>query len=278
MSWDTYEKSVDGGSPIDLHEFVYGAKIYRFTSIDEEFIDGNSQVWSPWAIRCGEIVEDQAEGRADLTIETELGLPALGPFRDGVPYMEYSLYQVHAEDPNLEKITIFQGRATNVTYDPMNLQAVIQCSSYSSVLDELTLRKKCQVQCPHGIYTPDCGVPALQYKLVAQVTAVSGPVVVVNGPAIEGKDDDYFPGGYVEWVHSSLGVVEQRMVSKWDSNTKTATLVASASGLVPGSAISMYPGCDHTLTTCDTKFDNAPRYGGAPFKPDESPFGGKAVF
>jgi hypothetical protein len=49
-------------------------------------------------------------------------------------------------------------------------------------------------------------------------------------------------------------------------------------GIAVGQAVTLYPGCDHTTTTCDGKFSNLNNYGGFPHIPTKNPFGGSPIF
>ena len=40
-----------------------------------------------------------------------------------------------------------------------------------------------------------------------------------------------------------------------------------------GPMATVYPGCSHNTTDCDTVFDNLDNYGGFPYLPSENPFG-----
>lgn len=85
----------------------------------------------------------------------------------------------------------------------------------------------------------------------------------------------YFSGGYIEW-EVAIGIVERRFIS---DHTDAALTVTSAVGTLPGGTpVKIYPGCDHTLATCNTKFANAINYGGMPYIPTKNPFGGSPVF
>ena len=44
-----------------------------------------------------------------------------------------------------------------------------------------------------------------------------------------------------------------------------------------GTAISLYPGCDHTRETCKAKFDNLLNYGGFDWIPAKNPMGGSSI-
>ncbi len=56
------------------------------------------------------------------------------------------------------------------------------------------------------------------------------------------------------------------------------TLTNFPLGLVAGMTLKAYPGDDHTLATCATKFDNVANYGGFPYFPEKNPFGGSPVY
>ena len=44
-----------------------------------------------------------------------------------------------------------------------------------------------------------------------------------------------------------------------------------------GLVIRIYPGCDRTKETCQSKFNNLNNYGGFPFIPLKNPFGGSSI-
>ena len=41
---------------------------------------------------------------------------------------------------------------------------------------------------------------------------------------------------------------------------------------VVGQDVDVFAGCDHTVDTCDQKFDNVINYGGWPYVPSKNPF------
>ncbi|MEW6169845.1 MAG: phage BR0599 family protein [Pseudomonadota bacterium] len=56
------------------------------------------------------------------------------------------------------------------------------------------------------------------------------------------------------------------------------TLAAVPPGLSVGATVVLYPGCDHTLSTCESKFGNSANFGGFPFIPTKNPFGGSPIY
>lgn len=55
------------------------------------------------------------------------------------------------------------------------------------------------------------------------------------------------------------------------------TLVSPMPSLVPGQAVRLYAGCDHSTTVCKNRFDNLANYGGFPWIPGKNPFTGDAI-
>jgi len=58
----------------------------------------------------------------------------------------------------------------------------------------------------------------------------------------------------------------------------TVTLTAAILGLAPGSTVTAFAGCDHTISTCDSKFNNRENFGGFPYFPSINPFAGGPIF
>ena len=50
------------------------------------------------------------------------------------------------------------------------------------------------------------------------------------------------------------------------------SLVESIEGSDGQAAVTLYPGCDHTLNDCINKFDNRDNYGGFQWIPSKNPF------
>jgi len=55
------------------------------------------------------------------------------------------------------------------------------------------------------------------------------------------------------------------------------TLTRPVPEFAVGSQIRLYPGCDHTKGTCNTKFNNLDNFGGFPWIPIRNPFDGNSI-
>jgi uncharacterized phage protein (TIGR02218 family) len=105
---------------------------------------------------------------------------------------------------------------------------------------------------------------------VATVTGISGLVLSVDALA-----DKPYAGGFVEWVDGD-GNAERRFIR--DFSGTDLTLTQPFQGIAVDDEVTVSPGCDHTMATCDEVYDNLPNYGGFPFIPQKNPFGGNPVY
>jgi uncharacterized phage protein (TIGR02218 family) len=147
-------------------------------------------------------------------------------------------------------------------------EAVLHSEPVYTSIRRNALRRHYQRQCPHVLYGAACGVNQTLFKTIGTVANISGSVIQVN--AAGGFDDGHFAGGFVEW-NSSAGVSDNRLIT--DHISVTLTLTAPIIGLAVGDTVNLYPGCDHTLSTCKNKFSNNLNYGGWPYLPLLNPFG-----
>jgi hypothetical protein len=110
-----------------------------------------------------------------------------------------------------------------------------------------------------------------RWRLTVDVSAQSGATITVPGAG--GFGADWWVGGFVEID----GGDDARLVLAQSGNDLTLLLPFPQSAV--GRQIIAFAGCDHTITTCDTKFDtpedtdsNVINYGGFAFVPTRNPY------
>ena len=270
MTYATVETSTQGGRPVELYEFLSGATYYRYTSADGDVsYGGNTYTAVPIARGAVEATSETARLALDITCARDL--PVLGLFALMPPdqIVAVTLRRLHAGDG--EAITLWMGRVLNVTLN--NAAAEVHCESVYTSLKRTGLRRLYQKGCPHVVYGPGCGLDRDDFKVVRTVSTVSGTTVTVS--TLSGYADGYFAGGYLEW-ESATGIFERRAIR---AQTGAAlTISFPLPGLAASASVNLYPGCDHSLATCDGKFDNRLNYGGQPYYPDKNPFNGVAIY
>ncbi|KAA2285423.1 phage BR0599 family protein [Arenimonas fontis] len=269
MTYDATERSADQGRPVELYTFHRDAKVYRFTSADRAVAVGGN-TFLPRVIRRGSIEQGAELNRSGLKLSVPRDFEIAALYQAGAPSsrLALTLQQYHAGDGELA--VLWSGAVLSCSFG-VGSQAEISLEPSSVSMRRPGLRRTYQRQCPHVLYR--CGVNADDHKVVATVTAVAG--LQVSAAEFAGQPDGYWEGGYLEY-EIETGVWERRFIL---GHTGTAVGVdLSPIGLSPSMTMNFYPGCDHSLATCDSKFNNAPGYGGMPYIPTKNPYGSDPVY
>jgi uncharacterized phage protein (TIGR02218 family) len=282
MGFSTYEQSNTDGRPIKFYAFRWGNSYWYYTSADEEkIVDGNTYV--PIAI--GD--EGLTQGTGAEAKEFNVNMPALLDdgaggtiptpvvvlFR-GTPPSEpvyLTVRKKHEQDP--ETPIEWIGKIVNVVRTDEGANAKIVCRNPG--LKRTGLRLTWCRECPHFVFDTGCALDKTLYAVTRNITALTGNSITVDGAALTAAP--YFNGGFIEWDADGLGTIERRGIEK-DLGGNELQLFGRSDGLSIGQAVTMYPGCDGSAETCETKFNNLPNYGGVDFMPGKSPFDGRQVF
>lgn len=270
MVFDTRERSVQDGAPVELYEFAHGSVVLRFTSADTALTLG-ADTYAPATLRRSQIEASAELARNAITLICPRDFAIAELFRVSPPteVIMVTVRRVHRGDA--DPAVIWMGRAINCDWS--GSEAQIHCEPVISSLRRVGLRRKYQRQCPHVLYAQgagQCGVPKATHANATTVTSVAG--LVLNVAALASKP---WAGGFVEWVAPD-GAIERRFIVSFTG--LGLRLSQAFIGITAGQAVTVYPGCDHTMTTCQTVYANLPNYGGFPFVPIKNPFDGTPVF
>jgi uncharacterized phage protein (TIGR02218 family) len=264
MTYSTLEASIYSGQPVELYEFQRGADYWRFTSADEDQTY-NAQTFTRAPITRSEIEETSELNRTNLEITVQRDNPVAELFRLYPPGVVVTLkiWRLHRGDT--DAVLVWIGRVLNCEW--RGGEALLHSEPVYTSIRRNALRRHYQRQCPHVLYGAACGVNQTAFKVIGTVAVISGGTVQVN--AAGSHADGHFAGGFIEW-NSSAGVSDNRLIT--DHTSVTLTLAAPIIGLAVGDTVNLYPGCDHTLATCEAKFANHLNYGGWPYIPLKNPF------
>ncbi|WP_020160509.1 phage BR0599 family protein [Methylobacter marinus] len=272
MTFSAIEKLIKG-SPVEFYEFKRGAQSWRYTSSDV------AQSYNGQTFDAGLIKRSKLRFGGGLSSESvTITLPrnnTLAHTYIAFPAAEntsVTIYGKHRSDT--ETVVLWIGRVKNAEFKSAAVDLL--CESIMTAQKAQGLRRTFGAPCSHALYdqTPlSCNVVKELYKVAGTVQSVSGNSVVC--PAFAGQDDGYWVGGLLEFITAG-GVVEKRMMTAHAGDT--VTLLSPIESLAAGVSISVYPGCDHSPAMCDGRFNNLPNYGGFPYMPTNSPFGGTMLF
>jgi len=266
MPFNTNEIGAQTGRPVELYEFRRGPDYYRYTSADDNYQLSSNTYEAVTMTR--NAIEATAEiARNPLKITCSRSLDLLQLFLYGPPseIVTLTVYRVHRVDN--DPVVIWSGRILNISWS--GSQADIHCEPVFSSIKRPGLRRLYQKQCPHVLYSASCGVNSSTARITRTVTAVASTTITIDN--LSGFGVNYFAGGFVEWEFST-GKFERRAIQS--STGATVVIASPILSLVSGASVRLYPGCNHTLASCNGKFNNADNYGGFPWIPLKNPFGG----
>lgn len=267
MSYDTNELSVQLGAPVELYDFAQGSVEWHYTSAEVIALEVGDTTYTSAAIERSKLESSAEKARNTITLTVARNFAIAELFRVAPPseVISITIRRVHRgdiTDSPPDVITAWVGRV--LTCEWSGAEAKLKCEPITVSLARTGLRRVYQAACPYALYGSECGVLKTSFDHATTVASISGLVLTVNSV---GTGD--YSGGFVEWVNDD-GITERRFITS-DSGT-ALTLMQPFSGISVSDNVTIYPGCDHTLTTCDATFSNALNYGGQPYFPEKNPF------
>lgn len=276
MPFNDIEISEFGNEPIELYSFSRGPNFWRMTSSDRD-ITFQGNVYRSTAIRRGRIEATQDLGKASLKLNISRRASFLDQFISSSPTDIIPLVITRIHEGDTEQSITWKGRVVNVRF--LENEAEVTCQLIYSSLKRPGLRRLYQTNCPHVLYGTECRLTLSSFAVNATLIQVNNNEIRANEFIINinpSFDADWFVGGFVEFLNNN--VKDRRFITNHNNTNGTLTLNLPFSGLNIGSQVTAFPGCSHTTTTCEGKFNNVLNYGGFPFIPSKNPMNGTPVF
>ena len=252
MTYATDTVSIQGSAPIELYEFVTPVTTYRHTSYDTDYVFF-SNTFTPMAglIRASIAINASTEAQ-----ELQVTMPASALF---IQENMFSLprtitCRVRIVQPT-GSVIAWQGLITNFTIQG-RMATVHVPSLMDDALETEIPTARFQPRCNHFLYDSMCKVLATSFDFSTSVGTISGASITVA--SIGGNPDNWFQNG--EIVRALDG--ERRLIVKQIGTTLTLNYPFRT--LVTTNTVTLFAGCDHLITTCDSKFDNHGNFGGHP--------------
>lgn len=270
-TYESSEKSIANSQPIELYEFVRGSNRYLYTSNQKDVLF-NSSIYTAIPLERNQLESSGELGRAGLTITAPRDLSFVTEYLISPP-SEVTLVTIkrkHRGAADIDATIIWMGRLLNLNWEDSTVK--LECEPVFTSIRRLGLRKQFSRSCSHALYGAKCGVNNTAFKATGAVLTITGNVVTVG--VAGAKPDNYYSGGYAEYLYK--GRIEKKMILRQMGTS--VTLGAVPAGLVGGGDITLYAGCDHTLATCNSKYNNKLNYGGFPWIPTKNPFANLALW
>lgn len=266
-NYDIAEASTHDGSPVECYKFIGTFRTYLYTSADVP-VTLNGETYEPIPTSRQSI---RAGTQADDNLALEIALPYNVDvvqdyaYAESPPSLVLELYRVHrGTSYATDWVLLWKGRVTSFNVDGRVAKLRIP-SIFSSALQGNVPNAFYQNPCNHVLYDGRCG---LSRSLFTQLTTVIVAGQTAFEVADDGFPDDYLQAG--EAVITRSG--ERRMILSNVVNVIQITYPFVDLRL--GDEVELVAGCDHSWTTCKTKFNNGARYGGHPHLPADNPFQG----
>ncbi|MGY5392020.1 phage BR0599 family protein [Acinetobacter sp. NigerLNRRAM0016] len=294
---------------IELYQFKHGDKAWYFTNHRKD-VTHNGITYKKVPGLDRDAIEDADIDKCEIEVtfpqgnfKNEVGDNFTSIFLNKI-YFE-SVYLTILELEQNETLVLFMGRVTQPKFNDSEDTMRLVCSTGESYLNRTILTRKFQKTCPNSIYDRWCGLKFEDWAFDVTVTAINGltitftvnptqvkdaegnlvfeqvPVLDELGqPVLDGNGQPTYTDGdpVMETKTYAAGYLNRGLFKKLGVSTfvvgntaNTVTLYREHVGVKVGDVIQLAPGCDQSLNTCHTKFDNAARFAGHPYMPSENP-------
>lgn len=271
MSYDTIERSASDGRPVELYRFLRGESLeWLYTSADRDLVV-STKTYRAAVLRRGPIAQSQELQRSNMKITCTSDFPIASMYKVAPPSDPIALELRKFHYGDTEIATIWQGTIASVAF--RGAEADIELVPLSGTLNAAGNRRAYQKTCPYDLYGKMCRLDPEDFRTNGTADAIAGLNVTVT--AADGLTDGHFSGGVFEW-EVSADIFERRFITSHVG--ATISLDVQPIGLAVGGAVRLYPGCDHSIQTCQSKFANNLNFGGMPYIPQKNPFGGEPIY
>lgn len=261
-------------SSIDLYRIAMDTRVWTLTSAEKRqtYNAGfGTERYEPVAIDRGETVQKNSLAKADLEVTLplthSLSELLLTSFYDQI--VSLTLFNDDGTDVTVE----WKGRLASIKPDHQKL--TLSFESIFTSLRRSGLRARYQKSCRHALYHRGCWLDPEDFATAATLTALDGTTLTV--PEAAGQASGYFRGGMVRAADGSLAFIVDHIASLLIVQRVPPAIIDQFTNEGAGTAITIYPGCDHSRATCIAKFDNLLNYGGFDWIPTKNPMGGSSI-
>jgi len=270
MTFATYEESQEGSKPIEVYTITIGTVVYRWTSSEDNITVG-SNVFTSIGISRDKLQGGGPDQRDKVVSLTVNGTNPLAiRYISSVPGQRATvqIQRVQRTDgPSYEVIAIFEGQISSVSFDEGGRKAKIRVEPILSATSRIIPRTKYSSVCNNVVYDSRCQVSdtdAAYLLSSANVTAEVGRTITVTGAGL--KADGFYTAGLV----TNENGTDQRLIIDHVGDLLTLHITFAESVL--GTSVDVLAGCDHSIATCKTKFNNVKNFRGFAFVPTKNIF------
>lgn len=257
-------------SEIDLYRIVMDEEVWTLTSADEKQTYGG-EIYRAVPIGRSGTEQKNSLSRANLDVRLPLGFPLCQFLMTSLYDQVVTLTLFINDDGDVS--TAWKGRL--VTLEPEKTHLTLSFESIFTSLRQPGLRGRFQRTCRHALYHRGCNLDLEDFANAATVTTMAGPLMTV--PEAAAQEDGYWLGGIIRAADGALGFITGHDGDQITVQRMPYSLIEQFDTEGAGTAVTLYPGCDHARLTCKNKFNNLLNYGGFDWIPQKNPMGGSSI-
>jgi uncharacterized phage protein (TIGR02218 family) len=249
---------------VELYRFDENGTITTLTSSSKTVVY-NGETYTPTAIGRKDISSTKELSKASLKISLSVNQEFAQRLVSTI--VDENVYLIlYSKTDGAIPVVEWRGRLASVKPEEQLVTLVFE--SIFTSLRITGLRKRYQRTCPYVLYGKGCLLDKDDFAVAATVTATSGLTLTIAEASLQ--DDGFYTGGMIA---DSTGKLRFISIHAGDQ----ITMVRELFGLLDSSSVTLYPGCDRSITTCNDKFDNKDNFGGFPYIPIKNPFTGSSI-
>jgi uncharacterized phage protein (TIGR02218 family) len=157
----------------------------------------------------------------------------------------------------------FAGRIAEV-HSVTRWEASINVKSDLELLDVMVPRDVYQPGCLNTVYDAACGKSRVAFTITGTATVGSSQARTVFGHALS-QAAGWFDLGVVTFTGGANAGISRTV--KQHTSAQLKVLQPLTFAVQAGDPFAVYPGCDKTVATCTSKFNNLARFRGHPYIP-----------
>lgn len=253
---------------IEVYDFYMGTRHWRYTDVDRDVeVEGLPYTYVR-GLKRGRIMQSPEKAKNDLELSVPASLPLLDIFRPFPPLTRVHLNLKRIRVSDAFVVSAWMGVVDSID-DGDPAETKIRCRSLYAAMASNALRPVWQIPCWKPLYSAGfglCNVNPDDYRTDTVLAEVDG--FTVRAAALADHGDGWYSGGVMRW-DTGTGFEHRFIVAQAGDEARLMT----PAGVPAGTAVSLFPGCDHSLQTCVAKFNNAPNHGGHHTIPAKNAFG-----
>lgn len=253
----------------ELFKFIEEGTTWTITPIAVP-VEYDSEIYLPAVIKRNEIESKNELNKAalEVTLDMDNAMARRWLIDRVEAVVTVTVFEIDEED---EVSVAWKGRLCAVKPGDSDITLVFE--SIFTSLRRPGLRARYLRSCRYSLYGRGCGLNKEGFAIAGVASAASSLTITVTAAA--GYPDGWFQTGIIKFD----GI--QRFITSHIGSSITVirpieSLIQSVADDGP-QAVVLYPGCDRSRATCNSKFSNLLNYGGFDWIPVRNPIDGSSI-